>query len=130
MRSPSGAELRRGVAVLLVAILAACSNGGGPVGDARTVLEDDDRFATSFEAGDALAQIGGRLLEAGKRCKGECAALFSASAFAQILAVRVLDCTAPGRFQARQAMRTYLDQIEGLPESAPAPQLPKPPECR
>ena len=117
------------LAVVLVALGVACSSGGGVVDDARRVLDDDGRFDTSFEAGDALAQIGGRLLAAGKRCESGCDALFSASAYAQILAVRVLGCTAPGRFKVRRVMRTYLDEIDGLPESGPAPEPPVPPDC-
>lgn len=121
--------LRRASAAILVATLAACAGDPGPVDAARGVLDDDDRFQTSFEAGDALAQIGGRLLEAGRTCHGGCDALLSASAYSQILAVRVLDCTAPGRFEMRAALRAYLDAIEDLDDDAPAPQPPKPPDC-
>lgn len=128
-RGPARAVTKRTLAIAMVAMIAACSGGGGPVADARKVLDDGSRFDTSFEAGDALAQIGGRLLDAGRRCDGGCDALLSASAYAQILAVRVLDCTAPGRFEARDAMRSYLDQIDGLSKSAPAPQPPRPPDC-
>src|SRR5687768_1929248 len=108
-------------------LLAACSSGGGPVDDARRIVDDDDRFATSYDAGDALAKVGGQLLDAGKSC--DCPALLSAAAFAQVLAVRVLDCTAPGRFEMREAMRAYLDDIEDLDDDAAAPQPPRPPSC-
>lgn len=43
--------------------------------------------------------------------------------------MRVLDCTAPGRFAARSVMRTYLDAIDGLDKRAPAPATPRPPTC-
>jgi hypothetical protein len=120
--------VHRVLVVLLLATLA-CGGGGGPVGDARRVLDDDDRFATSYEAGDALATVGGRLLEAGKACHGGCDALLSASAFAQVLAVRVLDCTAPGRFAIRAAMRAYLDEVDDLDDDATAPEPPDAPTC-
>ena len=114
---------------VLVALVAACGGGGGPVADARHVLDRDSRFDTSYEAGDALAKIGSVLLAAGKRCEGGCEPLLSASAYAQVLAVRVLDCTAPGRFEIRAAMRAELDAIDGLPKGAPAPDPPRPPDC-
>ena len=118
--------------VLAVTVVApACGgDGGGPIADARHVLEDDGRFETSYDAGDALAKIASTLLRAGKRCDGGgCPALLSASAYAQILAVRVLDCTAPGRFRIRAAMRAELEAIDGLEPHASAPDPPDPPRC-
>jgi hypothetical protein len=123
------------VAPVLVAALAlsttACGRDASPVDRARTVVDDDGRFATSIEAGDALARVSSILLRAGKDCDGGCDALLSAAAYAQVLAVRVLDCTAPGRFQVRRSMRRYLDAVEAARRTSSrlVPQPPPPPRC-
>lgn len=86
-----------------------------------------------MEAGDALARVGSILLQAGKECDDDrCDALLSASAFAQVLAVRVLGCTAPGRFEMRRAMRRYLDAVAAARRHAGAavPEPPEAPRCR
>jgi len=123
----------RGALAVVVAVISisACSEGTSPIGQARKIIDDDHRFATSLEAGDALAHVGSILLRAGKDCREGCDALLSASAYAQVLAVRVLDCTAPGRFQVRTAMRHYLDDVEkARNRSAHAvPTPPDPPRC-
>ncbi|MEN3271771.1 MAG: hypothetical protein V7636_532 [Actinomycetota bacterium] len=117
--------------LVLASVVSACSEGDSPIGAARKIVDDDDRFATSIEAGDALAHIGSILLRAGKDCADGCDALLSASAYAQVLAVRVLDCTAPGRFKLRRVMRSYLDDVErSRQKSATAvPTPPPPPRC-
>ena len=116
--------------VVLAVLLAACGGGGGsPIADARRIVEDDHRFETSYDAGDALAKVSATLLAAGKQCDKDCAALLSAAAYAQVLAVHVLDCTAPGRFKVRAAMRSELEKIEHVPKGAPAPVPPRPPRC-
>jgi len=121
----------RRLLLCFVVTLAACGGGGGDaVAKARRVLDYDGRFATAYDSGDALAKIGSTLLRAGKRCDGGgCPALLSASAYAQVLAVRVLDCTAPGRERIRGAMRAELDAIDELAPKAPAPTPPPIPSC-
>jgi hypothetical protein len=126
-------SVRRLVALVLVGALASCGGSTSPVERARRIVDDDDRFATSIEAGDALANVGSILLRAGKDCDDDrCGALLSASAFAQVLAVRVLDCTAPGRFQMRRAMRSYLDAVAAARRHSgvAVPQPPEAPRCR
>lgn len=121
------------LAIALIGVLASCGGSASPVERARRIVDDDDRFATSIEAGDALARVGSILLRAGKECDDEgCDALLSASAYAQVLAVRVLDCTAPGRFQMRRAMRQYLDAVAEARKysSTAVPELPDAPRCR
>lgn len=111
--------------------LAACSDGDSPITASRKIVDDDGRFDTSIEAGDALARVGSILLRGGKDCAEGCDALLSASAYAQVLAVRVLDCTAPGRFEVRRAMRRYLDAVETSRNhsSTAVPTPPAPPRC-
>ena len=130
----TSSRLRRRLLAAVLAVvlsLSACSEGSSPINQARKIVNDDDRFATSMEAGDALARVGSILLRAGKDCREGCNALLSASAYAQVLAVRVLDCTAPGRFAMRRAMRRYLDDVEDARNhSATAvPTPPAPPRC-
>jgi len=125
---------RRAVLGALLALsigLAACGEGSSPIDQSRRIVNDDDRFGTSIEAGDSLAHVSSILLRAGKDCAEGCDALLSASAYAQVLAVRVLDCTAPGRFQVRQVMRRYLDAIEHARNrsSKTVPTPPAPPRC-
>jgi hypothetical protein len=118
--------------VVLSMASSACSEGASPIGRARAIVDDDERFATAIESGDALARVGSILLRAGKDCAEGCDALLSASAYAQVLAVRVLDCTAPGRFEVRRAMRRELDAVDAARRrSATAvPTPPAPPRCR
>ena len=119
------------VVVALALSTTACGDDSSPVDRARKVVDDDGRFATSIEAGDALARVSSILLRAGKECDGRCDALLSAAAYAQVLAVRVLDCTAPGRFQMRQAMRRYLNAVEVARRTSSrlVPSPPPPPRC-
>jgi hypothetical protein len=121
--------VRRSLAALVCAlvVLTACSDDD-PVARALDALDDDDRFDTAEQAGEALAAIGADLLAEGR--DRDAAPLLSASAYAQVLAVRVLDCTAPGRSEIRAALRTYLEAVADADDDDPAPEPPSPPDCR
>jgi hypothetical protein len=116
------------VVLALAAATTACGGDRDVVDRALDRLDDDDEFDTAFEAGDSLARIGGMLQAEGEVRSSE--PLLSASAYAQVLAVRVLDCTAPGRHEAREAMRTFLHAVADVDDDARAPQPPPAPDCR
>jgi len=116
------------VAALVVGTVACGGGGGDAVDRALDRLEDDERFDTAFEAGDTFASIGGLLQAEGEERSSE--PLLSAAAYAQVLAVRVLDCTAPGRFEAREALRTFLRDVGDTDDTDRAPQPPPAPDCR
>lgn len=99
------------------------------------MLDDGERYDTAIEAGDTLAEVSGLLLTAARRCSvdpGErvrCDAIAQAAALSQALAVRVLGCTAPGRYEARRLLRDHLRSIERMsPTDRPA-MLPALPAC-
>ncbi len=102
---------------------------------AAAVLDDGDRYRTAIAAGDALAEISGLLLDEARRCEPSrdaprrCEAAAQAAAFAQALAVRVLDCTAPGRFEVRRVLGDHLTAIDLMEPLGPVPSLPSVPAC-
>lgn len=119
------------VLALVVALLVRGGDDGDGLARARAMVDDDDRFGTAYEAGDAFAVIGQLLQEDGEACRRDdggtserCARLLAASAAAQVMAYRVLDCTAPGRFDARTDLAEHLDALAsgddpGDPPGAP-----------
>lgn len=101
----------------------------------QTVLEDRGRYHSALAAGDAFAEISGFLLAEARACTGDlaaserCDAVAEAAALSQVLAVRVLDCTAPGRFELRQVLRAHLSAIEAMAPDDSSPSLPSLPAC-
>jgi len=101
----------------------------------QSVLDDRDRYDTALEAGDAFAAISGLLLTEARACapktteRDRCDAVAEAAAFSQALAVRVLDCTAPGRFEARRVLRAHLSAIDAMAPGDSSPSLPLLPVC-
>ena len=125
------------VVLLLAALVAGVAIRSEPDGLARAsaLLADADRFNTAIEAGDTVAEVSGLLLTEARHCdaRGEhaprCEATAQAAAFAQALAVRVLACTAPGRFEVRRALRGHLEAIDALAPDDPSPPPPQLPTC-
>lgn len=114
---------------LTVAALVLVACGGNDDSDldaARSILRDRDRFDTGVEAGDAFAEVAVRLLEDARACDDDCDVRFSAAAYARVLAVRVLGCTAPGRERARAGM---LAHVEAIGDGEEAPAAPPDPAC-
>jgi hypothetical protein len=59
-----------------------------------------------------------------------CVARLSASAYAQVVAVALLDCTAPDREETRAAARRYFTKVGAVNgPAAPLPAVPVPPRC-
>lgn len=105
----------------------------GGLARGRALLADDERFDTAYRAADTLARVGELLQRDGADCRRDdgraarCGHLLAASAAAQVMAVRVLDCTGPGRFAARTSLRDHLDAIADGDDPG---QPPAPPDCR
>ena len=114
------------VAIVLSLLAAACGGDGDDLGKARRILDDESRFSTGLDAGEAFEEVGDLLLADARSCEDACDGRFSAAAFARVLALRVLGCTAPGRLEARVAMARYLDDIS---EEREEPEAPGVPEC-
>lgn len=120
------------VALVTAGVLLGTTDDGSPYLDrTRSIVDDDARFGTATDAGVAFIRISRELKDAGAQCGDEeapeCRALFSAAAWSQLTAVEVLQCTRPGVFTARRAMRDLLDSLEegDLPDG-----LPPIPHCR
>jgi len=100
---------------------------------AAELLDEPARFATGLQAGESLARAGQLLLDDARACRREhgsavpCQARSSASAVAQVFAVAVLECSAPGRFEARTRLAAYLDEVAAADRAVPQP--PAPPDC-
>lgn len=131
------------VVVVVVLFVAAAALAAGfwvrseseGLGRVSALLDDGDRHSTAFEAGDTLAEVAGLLLTEARRCdvsretRRRCEATAQAAAFAQALAVRVLECTAPGRFEVRRALRDHLAAIDAMAPNDPPPPPPQLPTC-
>ena len=122
------------VLVLAAGLIVITTRDAEPEGldlvDAR--LGDADRFGSGLEAGDTLAEVSGVLLVEARSCATpapRCTGIQQAAALAQTLAVRVLDCTAPGRFEARQRLRLFVRAVDQLTAHDEVPPLPAPPAC-
>jgi hypothetical protein len=97
-------------------------------------LEDDGHFTTSTEAGNTIANISVKLRQSGASCRGSdkdaprCSAVLSAAAYAAVTAYTVLDCTAPGVYDARTAMLKYLRAVRAYSKGA-LPSVPEVVKC-
>lgn len=118
-------KVRTVAAALAVIVLAITATAGAmnrdrpsALSQARDLLNDDDNFVTATETGITFVRVSRFVRDEAERCAADdgltddrCEALFSASAYAQIDAVQVLECTRPGVFTARETMQTYLAQL-------------------
>lgn len=125
---------RRTLVAALVIVSLSCGSGTGPLEAAIEVAADDDQFGSGQEAGESLARIAQHLQVAGRECDtaesgARCSAINAANGYAQVLALRVLQCTAPGRFQARTAMLALLREIEALEPTGDIPAPSALPDC-
>ena len=111
--------MRRAVAFALVVLaLAACGGDDDPpLERALALVEDEGGFGTALESGDTFAHVAELLGDADQP---------AASAWAQVVAVEVLDCSLPEVHDARRVVRDYvLDVIE----SGSSAELPPLPSC-
>ena len=120
------------VVLLIVAVAVAVvlrdgsSNGDRRLHDAIRLMDDDDNFATATESGVTFTKVSTDLEAEGDRCKprtdgtARCDALYAAAGFARVSAVAVLRCTRPGVYDARRAMRTYLEALAKDDRASPA----------
>lgn len=142
-------EVRRVVlgAVAIVAVVVALVAGylvfgrRSPSGltATRTWLTQDSRFTSGPTAGQTFAKISATLLTDGKACEHDhpgrdprCVARLSGAAWANVTAVNLLNCTAPGVFQARTRLSRYLAAVDALdqsPRHGRVPPVPTVPEC-
>jgi hypothetical protein len=123
--------------VTLVGFVGDACGSQPPVERAIAMVEDDGNFSTGLESGQALARITTVLRDDAERCaagkaaeKGpRCDARFAAAAYAQVLAVAMLHCTAPDRADARKNLLDYLRKVEAVGQRDQPPAPPSPPRC-
>jgi hypothetical protein len=84
-------------------------------------VQDNGSFSTAIESGDTFAHVGELLLQAADDCDAACPGVLQASAYAQLVAVEVLDCTQPGIHDARAAVLAYLAAVIASPAVAGTP---------
>lgn len=116
--------------VVALALLVGCSGADDDVARARGILRDRERFATAVEAGEALAEVSDLLLADAEACDEDCDAGFRSAAYARVLALRVLGCTAPGREEARTTMLEHVDALQDGSSEPPTPAVPDCPSPR
>lgn len=110
---------------IVVAVLAVLLLRDGPsVGAALTVLDDDARFTTARRAAEAFIETSQILQVTAIACSDDCSPMFEASAYAQVLAFEVVDCTLPGVHDARQALIAYLERVDEGDADVQPPSLP------
>lgn len=123
---------------LLVGVLAlALFLASGPRSEfdvAVDTLGDDSLFSTSRAAAESFLAVGEHLGEAGRRCVRDesrasprCSALLAGAGYTQTAALRVVDCTRPGVFEARRAAIDHLDDLRTFAESETRTTPPGPP---
>ena len=121
--------------VLAVGVIAVALRGDGSsaAAIARQAAEDDGRFGTTAEAAQTFLHISEVLATEAEHCdrdetrpRRECRSYFGAAAYARVASVGVVRCSRPELFDARQAMKGYLRQLEDDPAAAT---VPPPPRC-
>jgi hypothetical protein len=130
--------IRRALAALAVlALLAACGGDDGGVDAARDLAADADGWDSGDEAAATLARVTELLLDGARGCDGDdraggaaCAARSAAAGYTEVLALLVLRCTAPDRFEARTELVRYLDDVLAMGADDLPPSPPPPPACR
>lgn len=128
---------RRPIAVALVLMLVATACGrSSPVDRAIATVNDDDRFSTGAESAQSVGRVADIMRNDGDECIRDhdardprCEARLAASAYAQVLAVVLLDCTTPDRDEARLALTRYLRAVGRVGEDGEPPPTPFPPRC-
>ena len=124
-----------GVLVLLLAGAAAATQVGdeSPAERAVEVLDDDAGFTTAVGAGHSFLAVSELLRAEGEGCArdGEqeqeraCEAWFAVSGYTQIVAVNVVECTAPGIFDARAALRDHVERLRAGDADNALPPVPR-----
>lgn len=133
--------MRAGVAVLVAALalasLAIWRDHDRPALDrARQLVARDTGFDSGLEAGETLARVAQHLGAAVDECRdaergASCPALSAALGYSQVLAAFVLECSAPGRFEARERMASYLEEVADVRhDSERVPGPPPLPACQ
>ena len=105
---------------MLLLVVAACGDDDEPpLERARSLVEADGGFGTAIESGDTFAHVAELLLEYAETCDdaAPCPAVLQASAYVQLVAVDVLECTEPGIHDARRAVLDHLDEVVSSPGS-------------
>ena len=121
------------LALLLAGVYVLQSRQPTGIAKAEKIAAADNRWETTREASDALAEITDVLFDVADHCDTEeprCSAIYEAIGFTQVGAVFVLKCTQPGVFEMRQQIRPYLAQLSAaLDGHGNLPTGPRIPTC-
>ena len=101
-------------------------------------LNDDKRFSTSARAAQTVADVATDLRIAGAACRKadktspRCTVMLQAAAYSAVTAYTLADCTSPGVYDGRKAMRAYLHAVRKFLQrdaKGKAPSVPKLVSC-
>lgn len=118
------------------AVLILADDAPSSLDRAAALAADEDGFDGGLRAGETVARVAQHLERAVAECREDrrgmsCQALASALGWSQVLAAWVLECTDPGRHEARTRLTAYLEEVALVPpEAARAPAPPELPVCR
>lgn len=116
-------------------VLVVRDGDRAPLERARALVREDGGFDTGLEAGATLAKVAQHLEGAVEACRHggpriTCQSLSAALGYTQVMAALVLQCTAPGRFEARARTAAYLSKVAAVtPRSPRVPAPPPLPDC-
>jgi 4-hydroxy-3-methylbut-2-en-1-yl diphosphate synthase IspG/GcpE len=125
------------LAVLAVIALGALrSDDRSGLERAVGIVDDAGHFSDAAKSSASLARISSLLLDDAKRCTPgpdvtvkTCQALYSATAYTQVLAAEVVRCPPAGRQDIRVAVRAYLRALVRVTPAADPPDPPRQPRC-
>jgi hypothetical protein len=122
--------------VVVVALLLASCARSSVIQQSVSIANKDSNFSTATKAGVSAARIAGILRRDGNSCArrhgvgdARCESRLAASAYAQVLAVTILDCTAPDRADARRQTVRYLRAVGRTRATDKLPAVPRIPRC-
>jgi len=134
---------RRWWLVTLIAALVLLAVGGfryvtspprGLVG-AIHLLEDQSHFDTTSASGETLARVADLLVLDARNCHRRtpsatgCTARYSAAAWSEVAALKVLDCSRPAAYKVRVDLLGHLRRVSEMAANDRAPKLPLLPAC-
>jgi hypothetical protein len=114
-------------------VLLVRGTGKSALDDSIGKLNDTKRFTTSGRAAQTVADISTKLRLQGAACRpkhsARCTVLLQAAAYSAVTAYTLADCTSPGVYDGRKAMRDYLHAVRAFLHGAKQPDVPQVVTC-
>lgn len=122
--------------VLAVGFVGLRGRSGSGLERAVAIVDNPSRFTSGAKSSASLAQISQLLLDEAKGCTPSteesaktCQALYTATAYTQVLAAEVVRCPPAGRQDIRLTVRGYLRALLHVTPAADPPDPPTEPRC-